>query len=174
MSTDKQKKPFWETGFGKFLNSAKDVAPSVLNVATQVIKGSTPLGAAIDIVHGILSEKSANNEKAAQLLGQLENERQQWELEMAKVDASDRDSARRRQVDMVKSGAKDWLMSACGVMALCAFAFLLYAAVYVSFENDALVHELIGMTSTLVIGMFSFYFGSSRGSERKTELIAQK
>ena len=75
---------------------------------------------------------------------QLHNELiQLYELEVA-----DRDSARKREVEKAKSGGFDLMFNLTGVVGLGAFAFIIYAIVYLQIpesKKEVWIH-LIGIS----------------------------
>ena len=83
--------------------------------------------------------------------------------EMYKLEVADRDSARNREIEVAKTGKKDFMMTLTGVVGLMSFAFIIYAVVYVPsvIENDLFVH-LMGMVEGVVISnIFAYYYGTS-------------
>ena len=82
---------------------------------------------------------------------------------MYKLEVADRDSARNREIEVAKTGKKDFMMTLTGVVGLLSFAFIIYAVVYVPsvLENDLFVH-LMGMVEGVVISnIFAYYYGTS-------------
>ena len=76
---------------------------------------------------------------------------------------ADRDSARKREVEMAKAGGNDWMMNLTGVVGLFCFIFIVYSVVYIPevLHNELFVH-LMGMVEGVVIGnIFAFYYGTS-------------
>lgn len=137
------KKPFKETKVGKFLldklpNLAGDILPDkgVLGIVKNLIDSDDSMGEA---------EKDAMYKEL-------------YELEIA-----DRDSARKREVEVKKAGGQDYMMFITGIVGLASFVFTIYAVVYVPsvIENDLFVH-LMGMIEGVVISnIFAYYYGTS-------------
>ena len=82
---------------------------------------------------------------------------------MYALEVADRDSARKREVEIAKTNKQDWMMLATGLTGLFSFIFTIYAVVYVPSvrENDLFVH-LMGMIEGVVISnIFAYYYGTS-------------
>jgi hypothetical protein len=147
--SDKPKKKFKDTKVGKFLSK---VAPSVLGVAGDLLPDAGVLGVVKNLIE---KDDSISPEDKAAALDQV---RSMYELEVA-----DRDSARNREIEVKKTGSKDFMMLATGVSGLASFLFIIYAVVYepTVLENDLFVH-LMGMVEGVVISnIFAYYYGTS-------------
>ena len=82
---------------------------------------------------------------------------------MYELEVKDRDSARNREIEVKKTGSKDFMMLATGLVGLFSFVFIIYAVVYepTVLENDLFVH-LMGMVEGVVISnIFAYYYGTS-------------
>ena len=137
------KKPFKETAVGKFLFS------KLPGVVTDVLPDKGVLG----IVKNLIDTDESMPAKEKETL-----QRELYEMEIA-----DRDSARRREVEVKKAGGQDWMMFVTGLVGLASFVFTIYAVVYVPSvtENDLFVH-LMGMIEGVVISnIFAYYYGTS-------------
>ena len=147
--SDKPKKKFKDTKVGKFLSK---VAPSILGVAGELLPDAGVLGIVKNLIEK--DDSISPEDKAAA----LEQVRSMYELEVA-----DRDSARNREIEVKKTGSKDFMMLATGVSGLASFLFIIYAVVYepTVLENDLFVH-LMGMVEGVVISnIFAYYYGTS-------------
>lgn len=167
----KERRKFMETGFGQFLEKAGKVVPDVLQVTTQLATGN--IAGALDTVTGKLRQAAETDQQAKALLAELERDRQSFELELFRVEAQDRDSARRREVDLQRAGGSDWLMKLVGVVALAVFGFLVYAAIYEDLKNEAVVHQMIGLIEGVMLTIVAYYFGTSKSSAQKTDIMAR-
>lgn len=85
------------------------------------------------------------------------------ELDLKELDLilQDKESARRRQIDL---GRVDWMMTLTGVVGLGAFSYLLYSITqtHIPEENRELVIHILGIVEGIVVGIFSFYYGTSK------------
>ena len=145
----KDKKPFKETKLGKFL---KKIAPSILGIAGDLLPDAGVLNMVKNL---IIKDDTISSEDKKEALSQV---KLMYELEI-----KDRDSARRREVEVKKTGSKDIMMLATGLVGLFSFVFIIYAVVYEPSvtDNDLFVH-LMGMIEGVVISnIFAYYYGTS-------------
>ena len=137
------KKPFKETAVGKFL----------LNKLPGVVGDVLPDKGVLGIVKNLIDTDDSMPAEEKETL-----KRELYEMEIA-----DRDSARRREVEVKKAGGQDWMMFVTGLVGLASFIFMIYAVVYIPSvtENDLFVH-LMGMIEGVVISnIFAYYYGTS-------------
>jgi len=137
------KKPFKETKVGKFL---LDKLPGI---ASDILPDKGVLGIVKNLID---SDDSVDQAEKDAMYKEL------YELEIA-----DRDSARKREVEVKKAGGQDWMMFITGIVGLASFVFTIYAVVYVPSvtENDLFVH-LMGMIEGVVVSnLFAYYYGTS-------------
>jgi len=137
------KKPFNETKVGKFL------LQKLPGVVTDVLPDKGVLGIVKNLID---ADDSMTDEQKSELKKEL------YQLEVA-----DRDSARKREAEIKKSGGQDWMMFITGMVGLLAFVFTIYAVVYVPSvtDNDLFVH-LMGMIEGVVVSnIFAYYYGTS-------------
>ena len=135
------KKPFDKTFVGKLLGKATGLLPEngVLGVLKNIIDSDDSLTA----------EEKIEAQKHLQ--------------ELYKAEVEDRDSARKREVEIAKADKSDWMMMLTGFVGLLAFMFVVYAVVYIPemADNDLFIH-LMGMIEGLVVGnIFAYYYGTS-------------
>jgi len=148
------KKKLKDTKLGQFL---KDKAPKVLDIVGDVLPSSGTLG----IVKNIISkDPDLTPEEKAQLHQQV--------VELYKLEVDDRDSARKREVELAKSGRFDFMFNLTGLVGLFCFSFLVYAIVYLQVpeHNKEIWIHLIGVTEGIVLSIFGYFYGSS-ASRRK-------
>ena len=140
------KKPFKDTKVGKFLlkklpGFVGDVLPDkgVLGIVKNLIDNDEDMTP---------EEKTQMHEELIQL----------YELEVA-----DRASARRREVEKAKTGGFDFMFNLTGIIGLAAFAFIIYAIVYLEVpENNKEVWiHLIGICEGIVLSIFGYFYGSA-------------
>ena len=137
----KDKKPFFETKLGKILSKISGVLPKegVLGVLRDVLDGDDTLTPQ--------EKENALNEA----------------LEAYKLEVSDRDSARKREVHLRKYGT-DWMFNVTGIVGLLAFGFLVYTVVttQVPETNKEIFIHMIGIVEGVALSIFGYYFGSAK------------
>ena len=84
------------------------------------------------------------------------------EISMFELEVQDRDSARKREIEMAKTGKTDWLMYLTGLTGLAVFGVLVYSILFREIPESALLHQLIGMIEGVALGIFAYYFGASK------------
>lgn len=135
------KKPFKETKVGKLVGTLGGLLPDkgVLGVLKQVIDTDDTL-------------TPEEKEEAHKEL-----------IEAYKAEVADRDSARNREVEIAKTGRFDLMYNLTGVVGLGAFAFIVYAIVYLEIpaENKEVWIHLIGICEGIVLSIFGYFFGTS-------------
>lgn len=138
-----------DTKIGKFL---AEKAPNVLDVAGSLLPDAGLLGVVKNLID---KDSNLTPEDKEQIHQQL--------VELYKLEVEDRDSARKREVEITKAGGNDWMMNVTGIIGLVCFVFIVYAVVYIPqvLENELFIH-LMGMVEGVVIGnIFAFYYGTS-------------
>lgn len=180
------KKPFKETKFGKFITeTVKPIAGDVLNVVGDITGVE-----ALEKVGDLLNAKRQDSVEAAAAAALFEEKKLEFELEFAKlemeqykaeterlqIELADTQSARTREIDMVKAtgGKRDWLMGVTVVVALVmyigGFLFLAYGPVVPSEKKD-LFNMAVGQVLTFAGMVFSYYLGTTRSSRQKDDII---
>ena len=128
------------------------IAPSILGIAGDLLPDAGVLNMVKNL---IIKDDTISSEDKKEALSQV---KLMYELEI-----KDRDSARRREVEVKKTGSKDIMMLATGLVGLFSFVFIIYAVVYEPSvtDNDLFVH-LMGMIEGVVISnIFAYYYGTS-------------
>ena len=127
-----------DTKIGKFL---AEKAPNVLKVVGNVLPDNGALGIIKNLIDG---DPDLSPEEKAQMHAQL--------VELYKLEVEDRDSARQREVEMMKAGAQDWMMNVTGAVGLFAFVFLIIAIVFITVpeHNKELMIHTTGIVEGIV------------------------
>ena len=138
------KKPFNETKVGKLLSK---VLPN--KGITGVLKD------VLDLDEDLSPE---DKEMAAQAL-----------IRAYEAEVSDRDSARKREVEVSKSGKIDFLFNLTGLIGLGSFAVIVWAilALDIPEANKELFYHLIGIVEGVTLSIFGYYFGTSMKDDKK-------
>ena len=140
------KKPFKDTKVGKLLGNLGGILPDkgVLGVLKQVI----------DTDDTLTPEEKEDAHNAL--------------IEAYKAEVADRESARQREVEIAKTGRFDLMYNLTGVVGLGAFAFIVYAIVYLEIpaENKEVWIHLIGICEGIVLSIFGYFFGTSMKNDK--------
>lgn len=91
-------------------------------------------------------------------------------IEKYRVDADDRASARQRQATM-----KDWTPAVLGALVVLGFFGLLVALMFLDIptSSESIIKILVGVLGTVTVQVMNFFFGSSAGSSRKNDILAE-
>jgi hypothetical protein len=145
----KDKKKFKDTKVGIFL---KEKAPDILETVGDLLPDAGVLGVAKNLIK--MSDKLSPEEK--DLL--TEDLAQMYEMEV-----KDRESARLREVEVLKGGKTDFMFPLTGLIGLGVFCFIVYAIAFLQIpeSNKEIWIHLIGISEGVVLSIFGYYFGSA-------------
>lgn len=126
-------------------------------------------GGVVDILRsaGVLKDPEAEA-KAIQALKELELAKANIELDIERITASDRDSARKREMEI-----KDSTPRQIAVVSFIGFFGVLLVLMFIDVPTtakDALL-IMLGALSGIVTSITAYYYGSSSGSAKKNETI---
>jgi len=144
----KDKKPFKETGLGKFLLGA---GSTIIDVVGDALPDKGLLGVVKNLIN---KDPNLSDDQKAEAHDRL--------VELYRLEVEDRDSARKREVNLRKYGT-DWMFNLTGIVGLSAFAFLVYTVVttQVPESNKEIFIHLIGIVEGVALSIFGYYFGSA-------------
>jgi hypothetical protein len=163
----------------------KDVLGQVAPTIAQALGGPLAGGVVRKLAGVLLGNEKASETQVAEAvlkadpatflkLKELEQEYAKFvldhELNLEKLGVEDRDSARKREV-----AVKDWIPAVLALGLNGAFFSLMFLMFKqkIPAENRDAFTLLLGMLSGGVTSVLSYYFGSSSGSARKTELMGK-
>jgi hypothetical protein len=129
------------------------------------------IGCDPDEVQGIISSNKLTAEQVASIqLAELElkKQAQSMNLDFAKLVAEDKKSARDMQI-----ATKSWIPPIMALGVTIGFFGILFGLMYGQIQHAPQIDIMLGSLGTAWTGIISFYFGSSAGSQAKTELLAQ-
>lgn len=158
----KKKFSFKESKVGKFLH---EKGGDLLDVADDIFP---PLG----VVTKIAKATGLTKEDTDKVIAMHEEDA----LEFYKLEVQDRDSARNREIEVIKAGGNDIMMLVTGSVGLLAFLAIVYSVLFRTLPeaNEKLIYHLLGMVEGVVITIFAYYFGSSKGSKDKSDVLENK
>lgn len=161
----------------KWFQAIKKIAPKIAGAL-----GGPFGGLAENVLEEVLGSNSdeameqiaAGNPEVFERLRMAEIE---FEARMAELDIEEQDlylqdvaSAR-----AMKVATKDWTPAVLTGMAVIFFAIMAYAILWdasVVDGNEKFVWYLLGTGNALLVQCYNFFMGSSRGSQRKTDMLA--
>lgn len=145
----KPKKKFRDTKVGKLIGN---IAPNILGVAGDLLPDAGVLGMVKNLIDKDENIKPEDKQLIHSQIKEL------YELEVA-----DRDSARKREVEIAKTGKTDYMHIVTGLIGLGCFCFMIYAIVYLQIpeSNKEVWINLIGIVQGIVLSIFGFYYGSA-------------
>jgi len=128
---------------------------SKLPGALDIVGDLLPDQGALGIVKNLINSADISEEEKQMLHNQV---KELYELEVA-----DRDSARKREIEVSKTRKFDIMFNLTGLTGLGAFLFIIYAIVYLDIpENNKEVWiHLIGICEGIVLSIFGYFFGSA-------------
>ncbi len=168
----------------KFAEFMRDKVKPVVGDVMQVVGDITGVES-IERVGELLNKRKEQNDEVKALAAEFEMKRVEWEMEMQKIiiqndleqlklEVSDRQSAR----DMrSKMGGKDPLMWACAFYVMACAGILIWVGLFrVLTQEQSVIHARMEgfFFGTGLAALFQFMWGTTRGSQRKTELLSEK
>jgi len=140
------KKKFKDTKVGKFLLN------KLPNFAGDMLPDKGVLGILKNLID---NEPNLTIEDKAQMHKEL--------VELYELEVADRDSARKRETEIAKTGRFDLMFNLTGIIGLSAFAFIIYAIVYLQIpeSNKEVWIHLIGICEGIVLSIFGYFYGSA-------------
>ena len=137
-----------DSKLGKLL---KNKAPKILEIAGDLLPDKGVLGVVKNLID---KDEKLSSEDKKMLHDQT--------LEMYELQVKDRDSARKREIEVAKVRKFDFMFTLTGLVGLGTFCFLVYAIVYITIpeHNEKTFYTLIGLMEGLIASIFAFYFGA--------------
>lgn len=154
------------------LTLLKSVAPALATAVGGPLGGAAvsmiadKLGLDDKTVEGVTQALIADPSKLTKL--------KEMELEFAKIDAQDRDSARHREIEMAKSDVHFVTKNITSILAIGILTGSLIIAMLVFFvdfpdSQENILIFVLGSLFSIATQVVSYYFGSSQGSKDKTD-----
>ena len=142
----KNKKKFKDTKVGQFL----------LKKLPGFVSGSLPDKGILGVVKNLIDSDPEIPRQDKELM-------HQELVELYNLEVADRDSARKREVEKAKTGQVDFMFNLTGIVGLGAFAFMIYAIVYLDIpeSNKEVWIHLIGICEGIVLSIFGYFFGAA-------------
>ncbi|MCO5213683.1 MAG: hypothetical protein M9936_28625 [Caldilinea sp.] len=163
-------------------DALKAIAPTIATALGGPLAGLAvdALGAAFgwtdatkEKVESVLTSGQMSGEQIAQLKAAeiaLQQRLAELKIDLESIDQKDRASARDRQ-----SATKDGTNTVLAYLIICSFIWMVALMLlgYASCRDLVLGGTLVGYLSAKAEQVLAYYFGSTRGSAMKTELLAK-
>ncbi|MGR3501586.1 hypothetical protein [Pseudaestuariivita sp.] len=128
-------------------------------------------GASVEAIEDLLRRPTPEALAALRKLDtEFDAEMKRLDVELERIDAGDRASARDRQAKM-----RDWTPSVLGGLILLGFFGVLAALMWLDLPAGGadVVKIMLGALGAMTTQVGNYFFGSSRGSAAKNDIIAQ-
>lgn len=157
----REKKPFKETKVGSWL---KDKFPDVLDAAA----GLTGIDA-LRVVGDLIEGKELNPTDKMEYLAL----KQEYELEVMRFELDNTKSAREREVGVTQAtGKPDYAQWSVGFVGLVIACTTIYVGLFTEIIDREIYFHLLGIVEgAILLSIFNYYFGSSKGSADKTKQL---
>lgn len=154
---ERNKKPFRETKVGSWL---KNKFPDVLEVAADLTGIE-----ALDVVGKLIEGKQVSDEDKLEYI----KLRQDYELELLRQELDNVKSAREREVGVVQAtGRPDYAQWTVGLIGLAISCIVIYVGLFTEIREEKIYYHLLGIVEgAILLSIFNYYFGSSKGSKDK-------
>ena len=160
-------------GKGKLKEWLKSNGKELLGKGLDVVGESTNVPILSNLIEGI-GESLMKDPELSPEQKQEVAEIIQLELEELDLRLKDVQNARNREIEIAKTGKKDPMMLIVGIVGISVFVFMVGAIVFKpELQDNKLLIHLLGMVEGVAITIFSYYYGSSKGSKDKTRLLGK-
>jgi hypothetical protein len=155
----------------------KTLAPTIATALGGPLAGmaisavSKAIGVAPEEVQNVISSGKLTAEQVAAIqLAELElrKQAQSMNLDFAKLIAEDKASARNMQMSV-----RSWIPPIMAIGVTIGFFGILFGLMYGQVAHTPQIDIMLGSLGAAWTGIISFYFGSSAGSQAKTEMLAK-
>jgi hypothetical protein len=180
----KEKKDFKETKLYAFLKKAGQAVPDIIGLIPEAALAISTgnIAPILTEVAGLLRGKEIDTPEATALRIELERERHDMAMEIEtlyleyyKIDAEDRDGARLREVEVTKAtGKRDAMQVVAGSIGLLAFILIVVAGLFLPIKNLEFFNAILGYVMGVSTMIFAYFYGSSKGSADKNNLITRR
>ena len=165
-----------------WVDTLRTVAPVLASLV-----GGPLAGTAVSALSNLLLERpDAPQEEIAQAIAnatpetlaklkQLDNDfnvqMKQLDIDLERLHAEDRQSARRREAEV-----QDWVPRTLALLIFLGFFCVLIALVFVEIPSrgEAPLNIMLGVLGGGITSILTYYYGSSAGSDKKTQILGEQ
>lgn len=143
------------------------------------IKGLFGGGKLLEDARGLIDEIVTSKEEKAQLTIKFEEMIKQHQQALLEMEIKDRDSARSREIEVVKAGSKNITQNILAYLGVSGFfgitGYLLAKGLgNMTAEESFIIGNLTGMAGAIAKDIYGYYFGSSKGEHESQKWIKEK
>lgn len=158
--------PFKDSAFYKAL---KTTAPHLIDIFESF--APAPVKGALDIVKNIVFKDTALNDQQKATLAKAADD---YELQLIQSDATDRASARDREIAVTNATKKrDIIIVALSILGVVIPIGLVIYLIYTEKQVGELVAGFTGVIIGSYTQVFNYFFGSSQSSKNAQEVLTQ-
>lgn len=143
------------------------------SVAVKTVLGMSDKATDKDVEQALISASPEILQKLKEAENKFLTDMESLGVDLERISANDRDSARKREEEV-----KDKMPAILSVLIiLCAFilfGFALSGKLLLTGQEGLMVGTIVGFAGGYVTQVMNYYFGSTTGSARKTELMAKQ
>lgn len=159
----------------EMLDVLKKVAPTIAGMICSPLAGiaTDALIKAFDGDEEKAKAVMAGSELSKDDLIKIKQADQALELEYAKLTQTDRADARKMAVDGGVTNKLFWMSVALLLLTVGGYELILFYGYYDGLD-DMVVGRGLGYLENLTVAIIGFWFGTSFGSQQKTEMMAKR
>lgn len=138
-------------------------------------------GSLVDSIGNAIDNNVTSDEERMKLRNELVKLNQEFTLKAYEFQAKedeitqkDRESARVREVELAKAGKANYTMVLLITIALIGTAWVIWFLLTNDIRERELAFMILGFLIAIVKDLYGYYFGSSRGSALKDDIIRKQ
>lgn len=138
-------------------------------------------GNLVDSIGNAIDKNITSDEERLKLRNELVKAQQDFTLkamefdkEQAAITEKDRESARIREVELAKAGKQNYTMSSLVILSLLGMGWVTWFIFTKDIRERDITMMIVGFLIAIVKDIYGYYFGSSRGSAAKDEILSKK
>lgn len=135
----------------------------------------------VDSIGNAIDKNITSDEERLKLRNELVKLNQEFTLKayefQAKEDETtqkDRESARIRETELAKTGKQNYTMTVLVAIAMLGTGWIIWFLLSKDIRERELAFMILGFVIAIVKDIFGYYFGSSRGSALKDDIIKKQ
>lgn len=138
-------------------------------------------GSLVEKVGNAIDQNVTSDEERLKLRNELSKAQQDFTVKAMEFQAQqdaitqkDRESARSREVELAKTGSQNHTMTALVILGFAGTAWVIWFLLNRDIREREIAFMILGFVIAIIKDIYGFYFGSSRGSQIKDEVIRNR